>query len=423
MGAAAEDQPTPRPPRHGAPARRAAAPMTQGERHVRDHQRDDGQRALARPASTGAPPAERCRRVRPPPAGWSTSSGTRRHRPAPTFPEPSPSDGEAGRTEEGAVRTVSAPRRDPARPRQPTTHVKGRPHMSTTTDNPIRNGVDTATLFATLDAVKGNNEIAKFQFRASNTLDQRHAQPVDDPRLLRRHAGDGAHAACTSSTPTTRPCWSAPTTRPTPVEYLLHALAACLTAGIANIAAARGVKLTEVESTVEGDIDLLGILGLGDGRPQRLSSRSRSASSSRATTPTKLREVVEQSRRRSAVYDVLTNGVPVADRGRRPADADAREPTHRTVVPARDADRHRRPDRKDRHAHDRHPRHRRRPGRPRRSASCLTDARPRPRRARARPRRRALAQRALGLAAPAHPELDDPAARLRRTTGPTPTGS
>jgi uncharacterized OsmC-like protein len=42
---------------------------------------------------------------------------------------------------------------------------------------------------------------------------------------------------------------------PTPVEYVLHALAGCLTAGLANIAAARGVELTEVTSTVEGDID------------------------------------------------------------------------------------------------------------------------------------------------------------------------
>ena len=49
---------------------------------------------------------------------------------------------------------------------------------------------------------------------------------------------------------------------PTPVEYVLHALAACLTAGLANIAAARGVRLTEVRSTVVGDIDLNGILGL-----------------------------------------------------------------------------------------------------------------------------------------------------------------
>ena len=52
---------------------------------------------------------------------------------------------------------------------------------------------------------------------------------------------------------------------PTPVEFLLHGLAACLTAGIANIASARGVTLTKVTSSVEGDIDLLGILGLSDG--------------------------------------------------------------------------------------------------------------------------------------------------------------
>ena len=52
---------------------------------------------------------------------------------------------------------------------------------------------------------------------------------------------------------------------PTAAEYLLHAIAACLTSGIANIAAVRGVELTKVRSTVEGDIDLLGILGLSDG--------------------------------------------------------------------------------------------------------------------------------------------------------------
>ena len=38
----------------------------------------------------------------------------------------------------------------------------------TTIDNPVRNGVDTAALFATIDAVKGNTDIAKFQFRATN---------------------------------------------------------------------------------------------------------------------------------------------------------------------------------------------------------------------------------------------------------------
>jgi uncharacterized OsmC-like protein len=99
---------------------------------------------------------------------------------------------------------------------------------------------------------------------------------------------------------------------PTPVEYLLHAIASCITAGIANIAAARGVTLHEVESTVEGDIDLRGILGLSkevrNGYEQlRVNFKIKGDAS-----PEKLEEIVAQSRARSAVYDVLTNGIPVA---------------------------------------------------------------------------------------------------------------
>ena len=98
---------------------------------------------------------------------------------------------------------------------------------------------------------------------------------------------------------------------PTPVEYLLHALAACLTAGVANIAAARGVNLTEVTSTVEGDIDLLGILGLS--RDVRNGYQQIKVTFNlKGDDPDKLRQVVEQSRQRSAVYDVITNGVPVS---------------------------------------------------------------------------------------------------------------
>src|SRR6266540_6405469 len=131
----------------------------------------------------------------------------------------------------------------------------------TITDNPVRNGVDTATLFATLDAVKGDPEIAKFQFRATNTwISGTHNRSTI-------HGFYGAKQEMTH-----QQAWTFDADHPavlvgndngpTPVEYVLHALAACLTAGIANIAAARGVHLTEVHSTVSGDIDLNGILGL-----------------------------------------------------------------------------------------------------------------------------------------------------------------
>ena len=98
---------------------------------------------------------------------------------------------------------------------------------------------------------------------------------------------------------------------PTPVELLLVALAGCITAGIANIAAARGVELTEVTSTVEGDMDLQGILGLSDDVRNCYENIRISFDIKGDAPEEKLRQVVEQSRARSAVFDVLTNGVPV----------------------------------------------------------------------------------------------------------------
>ena len=183
--------------------------------------------------------------------------------------------------------------------------------MSVTTHQPL-NGVDVPTLFATLDAVKAQNDIAAFQFRASNTWvggthsrttysgffgagqEMQHKQETvveaDHPAVL---VGND-HA-------------------PTAAEYLLHAIAACLTSGIANIAAVRGVELTKVTSTVEGDIDLLGILGLSSDGSVRNGYRQIKVTfdiEGDADDET-LRRIVDQSRRRSAVYDALTNPTPV----------------------------------------------------------------------------------------------------------------
>jgi len=176
--------------------------------------------------------------------------------------------------------------------------------------SPVRNGVDTAALFATLDAVKGNNEIAKFQFRATNTwISGTHNQSTI-------HGFYGAMQEMTHQRPFVfdadhPPVLVGSDQGPTPVEHLLHALAACLTAGVANIAAARGVNLTEVTSTVEGDIDLLGILGLS-GEVRNGYQQIKVSFMLRGDDPAKLRDVVARSTQRSAVYDVITNGVPVA---------------------------------------------------------------------------------------------------------------
>ena len=80
---------------------------------------------------------------------------------------------------------------------------------------------------------------------------------------------------------------------------------------LANIAAARKVNLTEVESTVEGDIDLLGILGLDESVRNGYSQIRVHFTVEGDASPEQLAELVEQSRRRSAVWDVLSNGTDV----------------------------------------------------------------------------------------------------------------
>ena len=180
-----------------------------------------------------------------------------------------------------------------------------------TAESARRNGVDTAMLFATLDAVKAQPEIAKFQFRASNTwvngthnrstlsgfygalqeMEHKHVTTVDADHPAVLVGDDNA---------------------PSPVEYLLHAIAACLTAGVANVAAARGIELTKVTSTVQGDIDLLGILGLSDGSVRNGYEQIKvSFHIDGDADEETLRQIVEQSRKRSAVYDMLTNKTPV----------------------------------------------------------------------------------------------------------------
>ena len=177
--------------------------------------------------------------------------------------------------------------------------------------DPTRNGVDTAALFATLDAVKQAPEAARFQFRAHNQwISGTHNRTTiagyfgagEERSHKRTFVFDADHPAVLVGQDH----------GPTPTEFVLHALASCLTAGLANIAAARRVTLTEVRSTVTGDIDLNGIFGLSPGARngyQQITVRFTIKADAPAET---LRELVEQSRARSAVYDIITSGVPVA---------------------------------------------------------------------------------------------------------------
>lgn len=173
-----------------------------------------------------------------------------------------------------------------------------------------RNGVDTPTLFATIAAVAGQPALADFQFRAaSRWVSGTHTATTmsgfrgagGEQSRPRTHHADADHPAVLCGKDR----------GPSPVEWVLHALASCLTAGIANIASARGVDLTSVEVVVEGDIDLRGILGLSNEVRNGYRSVKASFAIVGDAPPEKLRQIVQQAQARSAVLDVITNGVPV----------------------------------------------------------------------------------------------------------------
>jgi uncharacterized OsmC-like protein len=176
----------------------------------------------------------------------------------------------------------------------------------------IRNGVNTEQMFGTLDLIKQQPELARFQFRATNRwIDGAH----------NRSTIRGFYAACAEDTSRAEafeidagePAILLGTdTGANPAEYLLHALAACLTTTIVYIASARKVKLTSVESTLTGDMDVRGCLGVDEGPRNGFERIGVSFRISGEASEEKLREVVERAKARSAVFDMVTNGVPVA---------------------------------------------------------------------------------------------------------------
>jgi uncharacterized OsmC-like protein len=141
----------------------------------------------------------------------------------------------------------------------------------------IRN--DSAPMYGTLDAIKETPALGIFQFRAQN-------------RWI-----DGARDRSDSGT--------------NPAEYLLHALAACLTTTLVDIAAARDIRLTEVISTLEGDMDVRGALGLSDEVGNGFTDLRVNFKVKGDAPPETLRELVERAQARSVVFDMVHNGVPV----------------------------------------------------------------------------------------------------------------
>ena len=178
----------------------------------------------------------------------------------------------------------------------------------TTTKSRVVNGVNLETLMATVNAIKGDPELGACHFRASNKWlggnhnrttvtgfygakqeiahKQKFEMDADEPPIL---AGEDEGA--------------------NPVEHLLHALASCVTTSMVAHAAVRGIHVEEVESELEGDIDLRGFLGLSDDVPKGYTDiRVKFKVKADPKDLARLEELSEYS----PVFNTLTHGVPVS---------------------------------------------------------------------------------------------------------------
>ena len=172
------------------------------------------------------------------------------------------------------------------------------------------NGVNVTELLNNINAAKTTPGVARFKFRIDNEWlncghnrstvesfygaerDHAHPQPfvleADEPPLLLGR-DQGAN----------------------PVEYLLHALAACVTTSMVYHAAAKGIAIEEVESTVEGSLDLRGFLGV-DPKVRKGYENIRMNFRIKAdVSPDQLEALCKLGPAFSPVFDCVTRGVPV----------------------------------------------------------------------------------------------------------------
>ena len=98
----------------------------------------------------------------------------------------------------------------------------------------------------------------------------------------------------------------------TPVEIVLVGLASCLTAGIAAVAQHRDIQLRSVKSTLEGGMNIQGILGIDSDVRNGFDGVKVTYNIDADATEDELKALVAQSQKRSAVYDIVTNPTNVA---------------------------------------------------------------------------------------------------------------
>ncbi len=176
----------------------------------------------------------------------------------------------------------------------------------TTTDRRVDNGVNVQALLDARNALSAAPEAAQFTWRASCTW----RNGTHSHSTVAGFAGLGAeqqHRA-TYEFDTDHPeCFASEDNGATPVEFVLVGLAGCLTAGLAAVAQHRGIQLRSVTATIDGEMDILGILGADPSVRNGFEAVTVRFNIDADAPRDDLQALIAQSQKRSAVFDIVTN--------------------------------------------------------------------------------------------------------------------
>ena len=175
-----------------------------------------------------------------------------------------------------------------------------------TTDTPIDNGVNVQALLDAWEALSKAPEAAQFQWRAKcewvgGTYSRSTVEGFFGLGEEQRHKSEFTFDADHPEV------FSAEDRGATPVEIVLAGLASCLTAGIVSVAQLREIQLHSVTATVEGGMDIQGILGMDSDVRNGFDGIKVTYKIEADATPDEINAIVAQSQKRSAVFDALTN--------------------------------------------------------------------------------------------------------------------
>ncbi len=175
-----------------------------------------------------------------------------------------------------------------------------------TTAKPIDNGVNVGALLDAREALSQAPEAAQFTWRAKcEWVRGTHSRSTvegffglgEEQKHRRKYTLEADHPEVFASEDNAA----------TPLEIVLAGLASCLTAGIASVAQMRDIQLRSVTATIEGGMDIQGILGVDSDVRNGFDGIKVTYKIDADATPDEIKAVVAQSQKRSAVFDIVTN--------------------------------------------------------------------------------------------------------------------